>query len=391
MPVKPTRVLLIEDNRIEARLAQQWLTTAEDSPFEVEWVERLAAGLERLGRGGIDLILSDLNLPDSRGLETFARLRERAPDLPIVLLTGQDDEATGARAVEGGAQDFLVKQHIGTHRMASALRYALARHRAQGERLNQARRGGARVIGFLGVKGGVGTTTVALNVAVALARKQKSVALAELRPCYGTLARQLRHEPRGGLGDLLALPAERLDEWEVAARLCKGPAELGLLFGPQKVDEFREIEPAQAEAVIRGLSRHAEYVLLDLPSQPSAATQAAARLCQFVALVGEREPSSVQCGKVTLDLLRSWGLGGSLVGAVLVVRMATGAPMKLPELRAQLGCDVVGVLPPASDACLRALDSGNPLVVAQPDHIVSTNLVELANRLAADKVAGVRY
>src|SRR5262249_53098686 len=161
------------------------LTTAEDAPFEVEWAERLSSGLERLAGGGVDLVLSDLDLPDSRGLDTFLKLRERAPDVPIVLLTGQDDEAIGAKAVDGGAQDYLVKHHIGTHRLASALRYALARHRAQAERLQQSRRGKAKVLGFLGAKGGVGTTTVALNVAVALARQQKSVVLAELRPSFG--------------------------------------------------------------------------------------------------------------------------------------------------------------------------------------------------------------
>jgi Flp pilus assembly CpaE family ATPase len=387
---KPVKILLIEDNRIEARLAQQWLTAATDPPFEVEWVDRLSSGQERLARGGIDLVLSDLDLPDSRGLDTFRKLRHQVPDVPIVLLTGQDDESVGAKAVEAGAQDYLVKQHIGTHRMASALRYALARHRAQVERLNQSRRGPARVLGFLGVKGGVGTTTVALNVAVGLARQQKSVALAELRPSFGTLALQLRQAPAAGLGGLLQLPPERIDEREVAARLCKGPAELRILFGPQKGDEFKEIEPGQAEAVVQGLSRMAEHVLLDLPCQPSAATQAAARLCQFIALVSEREPTSVLCGKVTLDLLQSWGLGGTLVGAVVVARMASATPMKVPELQTQLGCDVVGLLPPAADACLRALGSGHPLVVSEPDHLLSAGLLTLANRLAASKVAALK-
>ncbi len=390
MPVEPVRVLLVEDNRLEARLAQQWLAGETAPAFAVEWVDRLAAALERLARGGIDLILSDLDLPDGRGLETFYRLRQQAPDVPLVLLTGRDDDTVGAKAVAEGAQDYLIKQHIGTHRLANTLRYALARHRAQGERLSRERRGSGKVIGFVGVKGGVGTTTVALNVAVALARRQKSVVLAELRPCLGTLARQLRHAPFAGLGGLLELPAERIDERELTARLCKGPADLRLLFGPQKPDEFKEIEPAQAQAVVQGLARLSEYVLLDLPCQPSAATQAAARLCHYIALVSEREPSSLLCGQVMRDLLSSWGLGGTLVGAVVVARMASVAPMKVADLRSQLGCDVVSVLPPAADACLRALESGQPLVVSQPDHLVSGILLELANRFAADKVAALR-
>ncbi len=93
------RVLLIEDNPIEARLTQKWLDNANGDCFQVEWVERIDQGLDRLTRNGIDLVLSDLNLPDSEGLETFLKLHAQSPSIPIVVLTGKDDEALGALAV----------------------------------------------------------------------------------------------------------------------------------------------------------------------------------------------------------------------------------------------------------------------------------------------------
>jgi MinD-like ATPase involved in chromosome partitioning or flagellar assembly/ActR/RegA family two-component response regulator len=346
MAPNPIRTLLIEDNRLEARLTQQWLGAPGEVTFEAEVVDRVSAAVARLARGGIDLVVSDLNLPDSRGLETFTRVQAAAPDVPIVVLTGQNDEALAMKAVEAGAQDYLVKSRVDGATAARVFRYAVARHRAQAERSGRAAGKPARVYGFLGVKGGVGTTTVALNVALALARQQKSVVLAEVRPTFGTLAFQLRHTPAENLTHLLDLPPQRIDERELSARLCKGPAGLRLLYGPQKVEEFRELPPAAVEAVIQGLARTAEYVFLDLPCQPSPATQAAVRLCHYLALVTEREPGSVFAGRVMLDVLRSWGVSGGMAGAVVVVRMASGAPMKLPEMQAQLGCDLVGMIPP---------------------------------------------
>ncbi len=137
----PIRVLLIEDNPIEARLTQKWLETDNGDSFEVEWVDHVELGLDRLARDGIDIVVSDLNLPDCRGLETFNKLHALAPKIPIVLLTGKDDESLGALAVETGAQDYLIKQQVDVTKLQALLRYALARHRAHEEQLNTSKSG----------------------------------------------------------------------------------------------------------------------------------------------------------------------------------------------------------------------------------------------------------
>ncbi len=118
--MKPIRVLLVEDNPIEALQTQKWLEGANGDSFEVEWVDKAATGLDRLARNGIDVVLSDLNLSDSRGLETFIKLHAQAPTVPMIVLTGQDDEMLGALAVESGAQDYLVKKQIDGAKLARA-------------------------------------------------------------------------------------------------------------------------------------------------------------------------------------------------------------------------------------------------------------------------------
>src|SRR5437773_1296716 len=104
------RVLLIEDNRIEARQTQQWLGVANAGAFEIESIDQLQLGAELLARAEFDIVLLDLNLPDSHGLDTFLRLHEQFPLVPIVVLTGEYDDIMGPLAVAKGAQDFLVKQ-----------------------------------------------------------------------------------------------------------------------------------------------------------------------------------------------------------------------------------------------------------------------------------------
>ena len=106
------RVLLIEDNPLDARLIQIMIAEAGAGQFELERVERVTEGLERLKQGDIGLVLVDLSLPDSHGIETFETVHSAFPKTPIIVMSGMDDQAVAVRAVHEGAQDFLVKGHV---------------------------------------------------------------------------------------------------------------------------------------------------------------------------------------------------------------------------------------------------------------------------------------
>jgi glutamate dehydrogenase (NAD(P)+) len=129
----PIRVLLVEDNAMDATLIQGFLGQTDEALFEVRHVETLGEGLERLRPESVDVILLDLNLPDSSGFDTFHRIRAKAEkhELPIVVLTGTDNVALAAKAVEEGAQAYLVKGKIDKNRLARALRYAVQRMTAE--------------------------------------------------------------------------------------------------------------------------------------------------------------------------------------------------------------------------------------------------------------------
>ena len=127
MGTSRVRVLLVEDQRADAVLITRLLGRQD---FDVERAERLSAALDRLAAEPFDVVLMDLSLPDARGLDAFIEARLAVPDVPVVVLTGLDDEAVAARAVQAGAQDYLVKGNVDARALSRAIRYAIERHRA---------------------------------------------------------------------------------------------------------------------------------------------------------------------------------------------------------------------------------------------------------------------
>ncbi|MBI1884491.1 MAG: HAMP domain-containing histidine kinase [Chlamydiae bacterium] len=132
MPEKPLQVLLVEDNPGDARFLQEMLTEADIHDLSLHWVDELKKALACLHTGNIDVVLSDLNLPDSHMLDTFLELQKNAPSLPIVIMTGSfEEEQWAAEALRQGAQDYLIKGKIDAHMLLRTLRYAIERKRHQ--------------------------------------------------------------------------------------------------------------------------------------------------------------------------------------------------------------------------------------------------------------------
>jgi PAS domain S-box-containing protein len=131
MTERPLAVGLVEDNPGDARLIQKMLREPQAVPFRVDWLSRLDEVLDRVGREPFDVLLLDLGLPDSQGLETFDRVNRRAPTMPIIIFSGAIDEQLAVEAVAHGAQDYLVKGQIDSLRLKRAIHYAIERKRAE--------------------------------------------------------------------------------------------------------------------------------------------------------------------------------------------------------------------------------------------------------------------
>lgn len=127
--VTPVTVLLIEDSEMDAVLVSEMLARARGLRARVVRRVRLDAGLTQLRKGGVDLVLLDLSLPDSRGLETFEQVSVMAPEVPVIVMSSHRDEDLAVTAVRNGAQDYLMKGQVTVESLARSIQYGLERHR----------------------------------------------------------------------------------------------------------------------------------------------------------------------------------------------------------------------------------------------------------------------
>jgi signal transduction histidine kinase len=130
---KPIEILLIEDNPGDARLIKEYLSDDKNLTFNLQMCERLVPGIEIVESENIDVVLLDLKLPDSEGLNTFQKVFAAAPHVPIIVLSGLDDENTAIKAVQMGAQDYLVKDKVEGDLLVRSIKYAIERKRAEEE------------------------------------------------------------------------------------------------------------------------------------------------------------------------------------------------------------------------------------------------------------------
>ncbi|MCX6136392.1 MAG: response regulator [Ignavibacteriales bacterium] len=134
MTARPLHILLVEDNPGDVRLTREALREAEGFLFTYTHAASIACSLERLFSEEFDIALVDLSLPDSQGLNGPEQIMNAFPELPVVILTGLDDEAVGVNAVQAGAQDYLIKGQSDGKLMVRVIRYSIERKQAEIER-----------------------------------------------------------------------------------------------------------------------------------------------------------------------------------------------------------------------------------------------------------------
>jgi len=126
------KILLVEDNPGDVRLIQEWMSEIRDVSYQVDSFRRLSEALDYLDRQKPDIVLLDLGLPDSQGLDTLLEFRTYSPEIPVVVMTSLDDEATAIEALRHGAQDYIVKKIVHSRMLWRVIRYAFERNRLAG-------------------------------------------------------------------------------------------------------------------------------------------------------------------------------------------------------------------------------------------------------------------
>jgi DNA-binding response OmpR family regulator len=138
MKERPIKVLLVEDNPGDARLVAETLAEVDYPEFQLTHVERLSQARQRLSEERFDVVLLDLVLPDKPRMGSLIEIHDQASRVPIVVLTGLDDETMASWTLEEGAQDYLIKGQTDKDALVRCIRHAIQRHRTQSGRLRTA-------------------------------------------------------------------------------------------------------------------------------------------------------------------------------------------------------------------------------------------------------------
>jgi DNA-binding response OmpR family regulator len=355
--------------------------------YEVFVAQSGEEALESIRKYRPDLVILDIMMPGMDGFEVCRQIRAdpEVQHVPVMMLTAKSGTEDKVAGFESGADDYLSKP-VALAELFARVKVLLARSRAAAPTpvVSSAR---AKIIAFLGVKGGVGTTTLAVNIAIALQGKTRSVVLAELRPSQGMAGAMLKLSSPNHLGKLATKDPKTLTRQAVQEAMVSHFSGLGVLLAPQVVigEDARPIalDASRTQAVLSALQGAADYVVLDLGTGLRESTLAALRQSQRTVLVSEHCPLSLRLCRQTLAAITSLGLTGNRVDVVVNNRSRQNVTLSLTEMEKLVGQPILGIVLPMTELLFRANseEEGRPVAMLPPDTPGLRTLADLADAL----------
>jgi pilus assembly protein CpaE len=372
------KVFLVDDNITALKMLGHAVMKAG---YEVDVARDGIEALQKIPKAQPDVIIMDIMMPDLDGIEATRQLRANpaTADIPIIMLTAKDSIEDKLSGFDSGADDYVVKPVLPAELIARikamvrrSQRYAAV---AGGQR--------AHMIGSWGVKGGVGTTTLGVNLALAFAQAEKQVILADLHPWAGTMAAQLGLECRTDLGRLAEIDISALNQRTLERNLerhTSGVQVFAVPFGA--LDHVGDLEHDRVMAIVDQLETMAEVMILDLGNGLSPFAVEMIERCDSTVLVLEGDPIALQLAKEAIERLEEKGVAGGRLLPVAVNRVRSAAAINREQIEAQLGRPLAAMIAPAPEVFFHASQTGVPVLLDQPDGVVATQLRELSQRVA---------
>lgn len=375
------KILIIDDDLDTLRLVGLML---QRQGYQISAATNGQQGLDKAFEEDPDLILLDIMMPDMDGYEVTRRLRKNPSTMetPILMFTAKtqlDDKVIG---FEVGANDYLTKP---THpsELQARVKTLLSRVGEKREFVGTGKdEGQGYLIGVLGARGGVGTTTLAVNLAASLQSRTKSdVVVAEMLPGQGALALDMGTPNPKGLVDLLSLSKlNEITRDKVRESLTAHPSGLKLLLASDRPRDMHLInQTANYEIAIKRLAGLARFTVLDLGVALQPFAEKVLPLCNEILVVIEGVPNTIIHTKALIDDIAALGISRKCIHVVLNNRMRSDTQLPSSQVQTKLEHEIISTLTPAPELFVQATRMQTPAVICQPDSLTTRQIMKLVD------------
>ncbi len=375
------KILIVDDDIDSLKLIGMML---QRQGYEIVAANNGQQALGRAHADQPDLIILDVMMPDMDGYEVCRRLRHdpSTQTIPIIMFTAKtlvDDKVAG---FEAGADDYLTKP---THpaELASRVKAVLVRSAAQQRPSNDH----ALTLAFLGAKGGVGTTTLAVNVAAVLARSDPTI-LADFRFGQSTLGLSLGFGRSTGIANLLSKPNAEITARAVENELVTHTSGLRMLLSSARPKEtLLSASPDAAAILLHHLRTLARIVVLDLGAGLNRLSVRLAQDVDQLTLAVEPNRVALALARDLLHEIEQVGLAANQISVVLVNRAQSSLQIPWQEAEQLLNHEMTAIVSPAPELAFQAAEASLPIVLFQPSSIVANQFGKLAEEIASRRGA----
>ncbi len=366
------KILVIDDDPVGTRLIEYIL---KQRGYQVLTAPNGLEGLKKAQNEEPALVVLNIMLPGMDGFEVCHRLRteDKTAQLPILILSGRAQPIDRATGFKMGADDYIAKPATPSE-IINRVESLLARRTVAN----------SRIAAVLSSGGKAGTTTIVVNVAIALAQMGKRVIAADLCPYQGSVSQRLGVKPQ----DSFCLP-EALNDGGPSDEL-----ESALVVHQSGVRVLRILEPpAKTENVscsniswlFDGLGNMTDYFLVDLPFQPTAIARMVLTQCDLTIVVSDYTIESLTGVKSIVNVLHYLGISSERVGAVITDPRGTFPEMTpaaiRPYVESNLGILLLGIIPYDIKASVELSSDSAPLIISEPESPMAGSIKELAQQI----------
>lgn len=375
------RIVAVDDDPAGQRLMKLILSAAG---HEVFTASNGIQGVQMVTQKIPELVILDVMLPGIDGFEVCRRLRAggSTKNMPIIMLSGKTQASDRETALRMGANEYLVKpvdRQILIRTVTALLENKTESITARG-----------RIFAFIGARGGMGTSTISTNIAVALQKSGKSTLLIDMNPSYSTLGEMIGLNAENSISAIFRDARGTISRDKLESLFVRHQSGLKLLWGETYPDESDVYNPGEVKALVGELRGLADFVVADIPASPTDNSIAVLTSADSVMLVTGANKEALEKLEHSVARLVRFGIEPERIQVITVDRTGNGIDESLITTDSSGGYRIIGIIHHCGIECSKAEAEGTPVVISAPDSSIAEDIDKLMSAIIQQQPDGKR-